>query len=103
MNKKILFLVFLSVLFLPVLVSAINTPEVMARNIQNMVWYIGSTIVVIGWTVAGILYLLSMGSPEKMGTAKKAIIAAVIGTVLVVIAGLGYLGVKEFLNQIIGA
>ena len=37
-----------------------------------------------------------------MGTAKKALIASIIGTVLIVIAELGYEGIKTFLDPIIG-
>jgi len=102
MNKKTLFLSLLSVvLFLPFVVDAKTLPE-MARGVQDVTWTIGTAIVVIGWTIAGILYLTSMGSPEKTGTAKKALVAAVIGTVLVVLAGLGYAGIQTLLQPIVG-
>jgi uncharacterized membrane protein (DUF485 family) len=86
-NKKILFIVLLGVLVLPLVASADPTtiPE-LATNIQATAIGIGTPIVVIGWVIAGILYLTAAGSPEKTGTAKKAVIACVIGTVLIVLA-----------------
>ena len=103
MNKKISFLIFTVLIIAPLIVYAVNTPEVIAQKVQDLVWFIGAAIVVIGWTIAGIMFLLSMGIPEKMATARKAIIAAVVGTVLVIIAGGGYAIIKAFLDPIIGA
>ena len=87
-NKKTLFLILsATVLGLPLmsLAAVVKVPD-MIVNIQSAFVAIGSSIVVIGWVVAGILYLTSAGSPEKTGTAKKAMIAAVIGTVLIILA-----------------
>ncbi len=102
MNKKILFLILLAVLFLPLISYAVNAPDEMAEGVKDLVVTIGASIVVIGWVVAGILYLTAGGAPEKTGTAKKAMIAAVIGTVLVVVATLGYDAIKGLLDPIIG-
>lgn len=88
---------------MPLTVCAVNPVNKMVEEVMNLALSIGSAIVVIGWVIAGILYLTSMGSPEKTGTAKKALIAAVIGTVLVVIAKLGFESIKALLNPIIGA
>lgn len=60
----------------------------MVGTIENIIWKVGGSIVVIGWVIAGILYLTSAGG-ERMKTAKTALIAAVIGTVLVAIAATG--------------
>jgi len=57
-----------------------------AGNIKEIAINIASPIVIIGWIIAGILYLLAAGSPEKINVAKKAVVACVIGTVLVVLA-----------------
>ncbi|MEK7080591.1 MAG: hypothetical protein AAB925_02030, partial [Patescibacteria group bacterium] len=73
MNKKTLFLI-LAIIFFPIATFAINTPEQMAVGVQDLVFIIGICIVVIGWTIAGIMYLTSMGSPEKTLTARKAMI-----------------------------
>jgi len=103
MNKKIFFLALLGIVASPAMAYAINSPTTMASNVADMAVTIGAAIVVIGWVVAGILYLTSAGSPEKTGTAKKALIACLIGTVLVIIAKLGYSGIQQFLNPIIGS
>ena len=85
MNKKTLFLILLGFLILPASVFAQGVPPIVTK-IEAMFVSIGASIVIIGWIIAGILYLTSMGSPEKTGTAKKAMIAAVIGTALVILS-----------------
>ena len=92
MNKKILFLILLiSVLVLPLAASAYtNDANTIANNVKELTVQIGVAIVVIGWVITGILYLTAGGAPDKLGTAKKALIACVIGTVVVVIAEAGY-------------
>lgn len=52
----------------------------------NTALFIASGIVVILWVVTGILFLQAQGAPDKLSTAKKALIAAVAGTLLVIIA-----------------
>ena len=54
-------------------------------NIGGVAFTIGIALATIGFIVAGILYLTA-GGGERMGTAKKALIAAVIGTFLVALA-----------------
>jgi hypothetical protein len=86
-NKKILFLILLGVLVLPAIVLGVGpTLPGLATSIENAAITIGVTLVTIGWLIAGILYLTAAGSPEKVETAKKAMIACVIGTLLVVLA-----------------
>lgn len=113
MNKKILFVAILLAVLLPtVLVFASDisgqgagTPissggggasgggggsgvsaDESIKNVKDALVKVGASIVVIGWIVAGILWLMSAGSPDKTGIAKKAVVACVIGTVLVIIA-----------------
>jgi len=102
MNKKIIFLIALFVLAQPLTTLAVNGPAEMADGVKTVAMAIALALVVVGWVVAGILYLTAGGAPEKMGTAKKALIASIIGTVLIVIAELGYEGIKTFLDPIIG-
>ena len=85
MNKKILFLILLGVLT-PIAFISAQTLTGMAGSVRDAVSTIGVSIVFIGWVVAGILWLTSAGSPEKTGTAKKAIVACTIGTILVILA-----------------
>jgi hypothetical protein len=102
MNKKILFFILLTIVAFPVMTHAINSPTVMADKIKDLAITIGTAVVVIGWVISGILYLTSLGDPSKTTLARKALIAALIGTALVVIANLGYDGIKTFLNPILG-
>lgn len=101
MNKKILFLILAVTIALPLVSSAINSPDKMAAQIEKYAMTIGGSVIVIGWVITGILYLLAAGSPEKLGTAKKALIATVIGTVIVIIGNTGYEMIKNFLAPIL--
>lgn len=88
MKKKIILLILLAtVLALPYATDAQSEFCNMVSRIKGLTWQIGGSIVVIGWVIAGILYLTSIGSQEKMSTAKKAMMAAIIGTILVIMAG----------------
>lgn len=49
--------------------------------------------------VAGILYLTSAGSPERIGTAKKALIYAIVGIAI----GLAATAIVNIIKRIIGA
>lgn len=96
-NKKILFLALLGVLVLPVMAGADNASapsdlQTLIGNVETVTIDIATPLVIIGWIIAGILYLTAAGSPEKLGIAKKALVASVIGTILVVLAiGSGYI------------
>ncbi len=85
MNKKILFLIFLSVLLLPFLVQA-QTAGSILNNIKTIAVGVGTPLVAIGFIIAGLLYISAAAAPERMALAKKALIAAVIGTILVALA-----------------
>ena len=99
MNKKILlFSLLVGIFFLPAITNAAGFCDFMA-NIEALITNIGGSIVIVGWIIAGILYLTSAGSPEKTGTAKKAMIAAVIGTVLVILAA----GAAPLIKDAIGS
>lgn len=100
MNKKILFLVIFSILVFPNIVLGITLPE-MVKNIGSMTYQIGTAIIIIGWIIAGILWLTSAGSPEKTGIAKKALIAAVIGTVLIILASAA-VGIQQLIKDALG-
>ncbi|MCX6724286.1 MAG: hypothetical protein NT155_03915 [Candidatus Staskawiczbacteria bacterium] len=100
MNKKILFLVLLGVLVLPLAVSAqASQATTIAANIKSLAVTVGMAIVVIGWVIAGILYLTAAGAPDKLGVAKKAMVAAIVGTVLIVVAVGGYAVISGIVNS----
>jgi hypothetical protein len=96
-DKKILLLILLGVLVLPTVACAGDLPS-MAQAVSTAATSIGGPLIIVGWIIAGILYLTSAGSPERMGTAKKAIVAAVVGTVLVLIAA----GASSFVGNLFG-
>lgn len=85
MNKKISYLISLGILLLPAMAFA-STLGTYAEKVKIAAIDLAGAIVVIGWVVAGILYLTAAGAPEKLGVAKKALVACIIGTMLVVLA-----------------
>lgn len=70
-------------------VSGGNTQldQIMVR-VTDAATTVGAAIAVIGFIVAGILYLTA-GGGERLSTAKKALVAAVIGTALLALAQAG--------------
>lgn len=89
MNKKYLFsFLLLAVIFLPLVANAASPAlDALATSVKGAAISVGAILAVIGFVVAGILWLTSGGSPEKTGLARKALIAAIIGTIILVIAG----------------
>jgi uncharacterized membrane protein YgaE (UPF0421/DUF939 family) len=84
-NKKILFLALLAVLVSPGLATAVS-PQKMVSTFAGQILVALDAIVFAGWVITGILYLTANGSPEKLSTAKKAVFACVIGTILAVVS-----------------
>jgi len=82
---KAILILLVGALVLPSMVLAI-TVQSMAENIKNVVWDVAVVVVVIFWIFTGVLFLVALGSPEKVGTAKKALVAAIVGTIIVVLA-----------------
>lgn len=98
MNKKTLFLILLDLLILfPFAVKAADAPK-MIGLVKDAFVTIGWSIIIIGWVIAGILWLVSAGSPEKTGIAKKATWAAVIGTVVIILAQHAQTTVEDLLK-----
>ena len=86
-NKKVLFLILAAVLILPLSAYA-DCPVCVTiiTSVVNTALYIASAVVVVLWLVAGILFLSAQGDPSKFTKARGALIAAVAGTVLVIVA-----------------
>ena len=104
MKKNILFIILLLVvLSLPIAVLADNpyaggdvqdptagssvTVGDIVHAAEKTALLIASGVVVILWVVTGLLFLMAQGAPDKLNAAKKALFAAVAGTVLVIVAG----------------
>lgn len=106
-NKKILFLVLSLIVISTGYAYAADAGsggssvlQGIVDRIRTSVGYIGSAMVIIGCVIAGILYLSSTGSPEKLGIAKKALVAAIIGTFLMVLAYTGL--IWTIITEIVG-
>ena len=100
MNKKTLFLT-LALLLLATPIFVVNATDPSATctsvtgnaqldkiitSIKTLAVGIGGGITVICVVIAGIMFLAAAGAPEKMTTAKRALIGAVIGATLVAIS-----------------
>ena len=87
MNKKILGLgLSLTALTLPIVASAQQTLQGMVTTFAGALGGVGAGLAIIGFTVAGIMYIASTANPSMMSTAKQALVAAVIGIVILSLA-----------------
>lgn len=112
MEKKFLFLalfsfaIFSFILFsgasgavtIPNPLGSTNTFEDLLLKIADGVGMLIASLGVIMIIVSGILYLLSAGNPERMATAKKALVFAIIGIVIGASAKVIVEIIKEVLN-----
>ena len=55
-------------------------------SILNALWIVFSAIAVILFVIAGILFLTASGAPEKLSTARSALIWGVVGVAVAIIA-----------------
>lgn len=87
--KKASILSLLGIL-LPVAVLAQTAQNItitgMVENVASVIWIVAVIVIVIFWIITGVLFLTALGDPTKLGTAKKALFAAIGGTVIVIIA-----------------
>ena len=103
MNKKILFLIILGiVVILPMVTFGASgkTLDTMATAVKEAAIAIAVPIVVVGWVIAGILFLTAAGG-SRMEIAKKALMACVVGTVLVALA-IGSGAIMEVIKNAFG-
>ena len=107
MNKKTLFLILiLGVLILPVISYAQGASGGGATTIKDILTTIatnlgglGTALATIGFIVAGITYVASTTNPSLMSVAKVALIAAVVGVVIILLA----VGACPFIKSFTGA
>ncbi len=87
MDKKILSLILLAaVLILPGVAGAQTVAGMITNVINNVVWPFAIGAVVVLWIATGLMFLTAQGEPGKLTNAKGALIAAIAGTVIVVIS-----------------
>ena len=95
-NKKLLFLIFLAIVLLPSLAYAQNTLLDIVTSVKGQLTALGSGLATIAFIIAGIMYLSATANPERMKIAKGALIAAVVGIVIIVLAN----GAEGFVKSI---
>lgn len=98
MNKKISFLVLLGALLLPIVASAQTIATLVDNVLVNVAWPIAIAAIVIFWITTGILFLSAMGSPDKLGLARKALIASVAGTIIIILAASAVIIIRNSLG-----
>jgi len=97
MKKILSSLLLLTVLIMPALALAADPnigdrpPEVsdlsaLITAILNVMWVVFVVIAVVMFVVAGILFVSSQGSPEKVATARQSFIWGIVGVVVAIIA-----------------
>ncbi len=109
MNKKIILLIFVGLFgltsFALAQVVEIRNP-LSAQNFGQLLLQIAGAVGLLVGTlgtimiiVAGILYLTSAGSPERMKTAKTALVYAIAGIVI----GIAATAIVEVIKSVLGA
>ena len=98
-NKKILFLILqISILALPIAVQAQTTLSSIVTGARTSLVGLGAGLATISFIVAGIMFLTATGNPSRMAIAKGSLIAAIIGIVIIVLAG----GAESFVRTFFG-
>ncbi len=67
-------------------IPAVAANTATTASILNTVYFIAGAVAVLVIVIAGILLVTSSGNPERVKTARFAILAAVIGLVVVLMA-----------------
>ncbi|MBI2054361.1 MAG: hypothetical protein HYT36_03445 [Candidatus Staskawiczbacteria bacterium] len=105
--KKITsFLLLSSILALPVLAIAAppNQPptgktfDQLISFITGTIYTIGIAIIVIMFLIAGILFITSGGSPEKVQAARQTLLYAVVGAVVLLVAASIFRIIQDWLS-----
>ncbi|MFA6974332.1 MAG: hypothetical protein WC238_06425 [Parcubacteria group bacterium] len=106
-NKRFIYLaVFVSILTIAGSATAVEITNPLAVDtipelLMRIASYVGGFVAILGTImiiISGILFLLSAGSPEKIGTAKKALVYAIIG----IAVGLSATVISEIILNVIG-
>jgi len=84
-RKKILLLILFGVLLLPILAQAVTLGD-MAKAAAKTALEVATGVVVVMWVVTGVLFLSALGAPERLKSARTGLLAAVIGTVIIIVA-----------------
>jgi NAD/NADP transhydrogenase beta subunit len=82
---------------LPKVAGATTVQGIVTEGITTFTWVIGIAALIV-MIIAGILYVVSVGEPQKTKTAKDAILYSAIGLVVALIAGSGITALNTFLT-----
>lgn len=89
--RKNLFLFLVSLEFglmvLPAIALAQNPAMGIICRAGTVIGNMAVAIAVISWIVVGIMFLAAVGSPERFSAAKKALFWVIIGTIVLLLAG----------------
>ena len=92
MNKKILNsfifagVLLLAAIALPHAASAQSSLGNIIDTVATQLGYMAGGLAIIGFMISGILFIAATGNPSLMSSAKAALIAAIIGVVIIVLA-----------------
>lgn len=82
---------------LPKVAGQTSVQGLVTEGIATFTWVIGIAALIV-MIIAGILYVVSVGEPQKTKTAKDAILYAAVGLVVALIAGSGITALNTFLT-----
>ena len=96
MNKKLIGLLIVGLLVVaPVVSLAYSNPATPSGGLDlativgyilGILWIVAFAIAVVMFLIAGIMFMTSMGAPDKVGTARSTAMWAVGGVVVAVVA-----------------
>ncbi len=84
-KKTLLSIASLATILSPLVAHAATLQQVV-DGLKVSLTGLGISLGVIGFMVAGIMFILATTDPKKMDTAKQALLAAIIGIVIIVLA-----------------
>ena len=104
--SKLLIILLLSSFFLPLITEAVSMPNPiesqsffeLLNKIIDFIFAISIPITALMIIIAGFYFITAQGEPEKIQTAKRIIIWALIGFLIVLLAK----GLIKLLEQIVG-
>ena len=100
MKSKTIFFVILAIVAIPSICNAagLTIGALLGAFVNNVVWPLAAGATVIFWIWTGLLFLLAQGDPAKLSTARHALIWAVAGTVVIILAYSAVAIVQNALN-----
>lgn len=86
MKKYLSFtILLLAVLILPNFANAQSITGIVA-NLANVIRIVSGFVAISFWIITGLLFLTASGDPSKLGKARVALIGAIIGTAIGILA-----------------